>query len=206
MPADLALTALLQGVVLGAGLCFTLGPQSVFVLRQGLRREAAATVAAICSGCDLLLVALAATCFGLVEQMLPGSERIVAWVGAAFVMAYGAQLIWDAGSTAPIAVCVGPAARRVIVTALALSLLNPQVWFEMVAIVGSVAAGYPAQERCAFALGVVLASPAWFYGLALAGRRFTLFLAHARTARWFDLANGAVMLLLGLWLLSTAPD
>ena len=54
--------------------------------------------------------------------------------------------------------------------ALAFSLLNPQVYLEMMALVGAVAIGLPSDEKPLFAIGVAVVSPLWFFGLVAAGR------------------------------------
>src|SRR3546814_9300238 len=61
--------------------------------------------------------------------------------------------------------------RAAVLTALALSLLNPHVYLDTVVLLGGVAARYPAGERLAFALGAMLASCLWFYGLGYGARR-----------------------------------
>ena len=51
---------LAKGFLLGASICMTLGPQSAFVLRQGVLRQRAFCVAMICTLADFMLIALAA--------------------------------------------------------------------------------------------------------------------------------------------------
>jgi L-lysine exporter family protein LysE/ArgO len=94
----------------------------------------------------------------------------------------------------------GGAVRRragATMTALALTLLNPQVYLEMVGLVGSIAIRFPVGERVVFALGVMLVSPVWFYSLALGGQRLSAFFGHRQALRVVDLATGAAMLGVG---------
>ena len=58
MTAGAALLPFLRGLGLGASLIIAIGAQNAFVLRQGLRREQAVLVAAICAACDALLITL----------------------------------------------------------------------------------------------------------------------------------------------------
>jgi L-lysine exporter family protein LysE/ArgO len=80
---------------------------------------------------------------------------------------------------------------------VAFSLLNPQVYLEMVGVVGSVALRFAEAERAAFALGVMLVSPLWFFALALAGRRLAALARCQRAAFVLDLAAASLMLGLG---------
>jgi L-lysine exporter family protein LysE/ArgO len=80
---------------------------------------------------------------------------------------------------------------------VAFSLFNPQVYLEMVGVVGSVALRFAEAERAVFALGVMLVSPLWFFGLALAGRKLATVMRCRRAAVALDLATASLMLGLG---------
>src|SRR3546814_7191157 len=80
-----------------------------------------------------------------------------------------------------------------IATALALSLLNPHVYLDTVVLIGSIAGQFPPDQRVWFAVGAMIASCLWFYGLGFgAGRLAPLF---ARPAAWrvLDVLIGCVM-------------
>ncbi|HUL07377.1 MAG TPA: LysE family transporter [Candidatus Acidoferrum sp.] len=199
MSAEL-LPILLQGVLLGVGLCLTLGPQSLFVLRQGLRGDQALQVAAICALSDVVMVVAGASGSGALLAAFPSVRSLAAWGGAALVVACGVlQLI---GSVLRIHEHPAPgraakAASCAIAPAIILSLLNPQVYLEMVGVVGGAALRFAEVERVAFACGVMLVSPLWFFGLALAGRRAAAVMRSRRAAVALDLAAASLMLGLG---------
>jgi L-lysine exporter family protein LysE/ArgO len=194
------LPILLQGVALGVSLCFTLGPQSLFVLRQGMRRERALQVATICALSDAAMILAGAAGFGALLTAFPAFTNLAGWGSAALVVVYGAMQLTGAllrnraRGAPPLAL---RAASRAIAPAVAFSLLNPQVYLEMVGVVGSVAIRFAEAERAVFALGVMLVSPLWFFGLAFAGRRLAALMRCKRTAFALDLATASVMLGLG---------
>lgn len=201
MSADL-LPILLQGIALGASLCVTLGPQSLFVLRQGMRGERAFQVATICSLSDAAMILAGATGFGALLAAFPAFQSLAGWGGATLVVSCGGMQLTGAlrrcqGRTARPPRRVMRAASCAILPAVAFSLLNPQVYLEMVGIVGSVAIRFAETERPAFALGVMLVSPLWFFGLALAGRRLAALMRCTRAAVALDLATASLMLGLG---------
>jgi L-lysine exporter family protein LysE/ArgO len=66
-----------------------------------------------------------------------------------------------------------------------------------VGVVGSVAIRFAGAERAMFALGVMLVSPLWFFGLAVAGRRIARLLHHERAVFALDLGTASLMLGLG---------
>lgn len=195
------LPILLQGIALGVSLCFTLGPQSLFVLRQGMRGAQALQVATICSLSDAAMVLAGATGFGALLAAFPSVTTVAGWGSAALVVAYGGMQLTGALLRVRERTDVPPPAIRgascAIAPAVAFSLLNPQVYLEMVGVVGSVAIRFAEAERAAFTLGVMLVSPLWFFGLALAGRRLVALMRCRRAALALDLATGSLMLGLG---------
>ena len=195
------LFALLQGVLVGTGICFTLGPQSVLVLRQGIRGESAFRIAAICTASDLLLIAAAAAGANAIVMTFPDAARYGIWGGAVFTLAFGCLALASAFRPRPAEVRK-PACTHLITAALALSLLNPQVYFEMVAIVGGMALQFEPADRTAFALGVGLISPLWFFGLALGGRRLSQVFRCTRAQCALDAFAGLVMLALATGILA----
>ena len=50
---------LVQGLILGASLCCSIGPEFFLVFRQGIRGEAAFLVALLCTVVDFALIAIA---------------------------------------------------------------------------------------------------------------------------------------------------
>ncbi len=177
---SISLLPLIQGFGLGASLIIAIGAQNAFVLRQGLKRQHVFATASICTLCDVVLIALGVGGLGTLIAAVPVLTIIATWGGAAFLLYYGFRSFrsalkpstLDADNSSRQATHL----RDTILAALAISLLNPHVYLDTVVLVGSVGAHYPAQERLEFALGAMLASLIWFFGLAYgAGRLAPLF-------------------------------
>lgn len=199
MNGGMDLTPLLQGLVLGAGICATLGPQSLFVLRQGVHGETAFGVATVCTFADFLLIAAAALGADAIVRLLPDAASMGAWGGAMFASAFGCLAIAGAlrDRLAPVnAPAAGATHARAIAVALALSLLNPQAYLEMVVLVGGIALRFPPAERVLFATGVAFISPLWFFGLVVGGRRVSPLFARPRASAALDIGAGIAMLAL----------
>ncbi|WP_395244388.1 L-lysine exporter [Agromyces sp. MMS24-K17] len=79
----------LAGLGLGFSLIIAIGAQNVFVLRQGIRREHAFAVAAVCAVSDLILIVLGVSGIGAVLTAVPWLIDAVRWAGAAFLVGYG---------------------------------------------------------------------------------------------------------------------
>src|SRR5918993_3846816 len=97
------LTSVLAGAGLGFSLIIAIGAQNLFVLRQGLRREHVALVAAICAISDAVLIAVGVSGVGLVLNAVPWLIDVVRWAGAVFLVGYGllaARRAWRPSGTA----------------------------------------------------------------------------------------------------------
>jgi L-lysine exporter family protein LysE/ArgO len=169
---------LLAGLGFGLSLIVAIGAQNAFVLRQGLRREHVAVVAAICAVSDALLYAAGGAGFGPLVERWPDAVEVMRWLGAAVVLGYGAMAAWRAvrGDTKLAAAedgalgdSPGRRLRPVVLTTLALTWLNPHVYLDTVLLQGSVAATY-GDDRWLFTAGAMVSSILWFCGLGYGAR------------------------------------
>jgi L-lysine exporter family protein LysE/ArgO len=188
---------LVQGLILGTGLCCSVGPQSLFVFRQGIRGEAAVLVALLCTLVDFALIVIALVGADAIVTIVPDAEGIAAWAAGGFILAYACfTLAAAARKTGDVTEPAKEAAAlaAIVIATLALSLLNPQVYLEVVVMVGLVGLHFPAGERWLFGLGVALISPLWFFGLAYFGGRIAPLMSRPSVLRTFDVAISLVMI------------
>ncbi len=86
--------------------------------------------------------------------------------------------------------------KSVIIAALGFSLLNPHVYLDTVVLVGSIGGRYPVDQRAAFAVGAMLASLIWFFGLAYGAAWLAPLFQRPIAWRLLDTAIGCVMWLI----------
>ena len=189
--------ALLQGFGLSMGLIIAIGSQNAFVLRQGLKRERVFLVATVCFLCDASLIAAGAAGFGTLVASSPLTLQIALWGGSAFLFLYGLRAfrcalhpdtLEAAGSGA-----ASGKATRVILSTLALSLLNPHVYLDTVILLGSLAARFPGASRTLFAVGAMSASLVWFYGIGYGARVLAPLFRKPGAWRLLDAVVGVTM-------------
>jgi L-lysine exporter family protein LysE/ArgO len=84
----------------------------------------------------------------------------------------------------------------VVLTALALTWLNPHVYLDTVILLGSVANTHGSEGRWAFAMGACLGSIAWFVALGYGARLLSRWLSSPRAWRILDGVIAAIMLTL----------
>ncbi|MGD1878794.1 MAG: LysE/ArgO family amino acid transporter [Kiloniellaceae bacterium] len=192
--------AALEGLALGASLIIAIGAQNAYVLRQGLRRQHVFAVASICFLIDCALIALGAGGFASLLRSVPSLPDIAAWGGAVFLAGYSLRALHAAlrpGSLADAEKAnAAKGLRAAVLTALALSLLNPHVYLDTVILLGGIAARYGGETRIAFALGAMAASGLWFYGLGYGARRLAPFFESPKAWRLLDGFVGCVMAVL----------
>ena len=90
----------------------------------------------------------------------------------------------------------------VVLTCLALTWLNPHVYLDTVFLLGTVANTH-GQDRWLFAAGAMIASVAWFFGLAFGARFLSRWLSTSRAWRILDGIIAVVMVALGASLVLT---
>ncbi|MCR3751175.1 L-lysine exporter family protein LysE/ArgO [Lentzea californiensis] len=187
-------------LLLGFGTMMTLivaiGAQNAFVLRQGLRRQAVVRVVAVCALSDAILVAVGVAGFGVIVKKFPQAITVAAVLGGIFLLGYG--FLAARRAFRPSALNAGTeTSSRPVLTALALTWLNPHVYLDTLVLLGSIAAG-----RWLFGIGAVTASITWFVALGFGARLLSPLFAKPRAWRVLDGLIAAVMITLGVALIA----
>ncbi|MFE1871250.1 MULTISPECIES: LysE/ArgO family amino acid transporter [unclassified Streptomyces] len=201
-------TAALAGFGSGFSLIVAIGAQNAFVLRQGARRHAVLAVVAICAVSDAVLITLGVAGVGAFVTAWPTALTVVGLAGGGFLICYGVLAARRVLRPAPGAAlttegATSRSARRAVLTALAMTWLNPHVYLDTVLLLGSLAADR-GDLRWAFAIGAVLASLTWFAGLGYGARLLSGLLARPAAWRVLDGLVAATMVTMGGLLLARA--
>ena len=184
----------LNGLLVAFGLIMAIGTQNAFVLAQSLRREHHLPVAAFCVICDALLVAAGVFGLATILAQSPILLGVARWGGALFLLWYGTQALRRAFSASSLEQSAGQTARSlraVMLSALAVTLLNPHVYLDTVLLIGSL--GAQQSVPGAYVVGASSASLLWFFTLALGAAWLAPWLARPGTWRLLDLLVAAMM-------------
>ena len=200
------LTAL-AGLLTGAGLIIAIGPQNVFVLRQGVRREHVPAVVAVCAVSDVVLIVAGVAGLGALVAAHPGAVTFAKLAGGAYVLALGVlaarRALRGTETLEAGAEETGAASRwAAIATVLALTWLNPHVYLDTVLTLGAIANSH-GNAKWAFAIGCCVASIVWFCALGYGAGKLSRFFASARAWRVLDAVVAAVMFAMGAMLIAT---
>lgn len=190
----------LSGFSIGSGLIIAIGAQNAFVLGQGLRRTSPILIALICAGCDAILIFLGVAGLGsLIANSMFWSE-LMAWGGAAFLAWYGFKsfrnLFLDHALRQEKEIQISR--KNIILTTLAITLLNPHVYLDTVVLLGAIGAQFDPDVRPIFTLGAITASFSWFLTISIGAAWASPYLSRPITWKVIDFITGTVMWTVGL--------
>ncbi len=192
-----------KGLMLGLSLIMALGPQNVFLIRQGAMRQHAMLSAIICFMSDLILITASVTGVHQLLKFHPGVQIWLIGLGSAFLAYYGLKTLKQAFSTAPSLQKEQQSATsrlQIIVLALGFSLLNPHAIIDSLVLIGGGSAHFP-DHRQAFLLGVLTSSLLWFSTLTATAHYFSERLIQPKIWRRVEFFSGVLMIYLSVKLI-----
>jgi L-lysine exporter family protein LysE/ArgO len=194
--------AIPAGFLTGLSLIVAIGAQNAFVLRQGLRRQHVLAVVLVCAFSDALLIVLGIAGLGAAIHSAPLLLEIFRYGGAAYLLWFAIGAIRRA--IRPNALVESAkqidSLRQTIVTALALTYLNPHVYIDTVLLLGSIANQF--QDRWLFGLGAAAASFTWFFSLGFGASWLGKYVKRPIFWRILDIFIAIVMITIAAMLLS----
>lgn len=197
-------TFFLKGMGLSASLIMAIGSQNAHVLRMGLRREHVALTVLACVVCEALLIAIGILGMGTLLSNNPLWMRIASWGGAAFLFWYGVRAMRSAMQSHSLRVSGGEQAmnwRPALAAVLAVTLLNPHVYLDLLVLLGAVGAQQPGQGKFWFGLGALCNAALWYGLLGYGARLLAPLFARPLAWRILDAAIAVMMWALAIQLL-----
>ncbi|KTD49314.1 LysE/ArgO family amino acid transporter [Legionella quateirensis] len=189
-----------NGLLLGLSLIMALGPQNVFLIKQGARRNHAALSAMVCFICDIILAC--ASVAGLHQILLvhPTLQIWLVWFGTAFLLYYAIKAFRSAFTHHKKQSDKTPQPHnriQIVLFALGFSLLNPHAIIDTLVIIGSGSSQFP-DHKMAFLLGVITSSLLWFSSLTMTTRYFSNILTKTTVWQGIELFSGVLMTFIGI--------
>ena len=187
--------AFISGFLISISLILALGPQNVFVLRQGLLRSHVFAACLICSISDALLIAAGVLGVGLFISEI---EELAIWmsVGAAFFLIfYGCLRIRSAFDPKGMEVGEGESQDLwpTILAGLAFTYLNPHVYVDTLLLIGGASSSYVGDEKLMFGIGAATASFVFFFSLGYGAQRLSPILNNPESWKIIDLFIAGIM-------------
>lgn len=196
---------LLQGMGLGASLIIPIGAQNAYVLNQGIRKHHHITIATVCSVLDIVFISVGVFGGGAVISSNPIVLSALTVGGAGFLSFYAflslksaLSPVVDAGSGSDE---LARGRQAAIWGALAVTLLNPHLYLDTIVILGSIGGQLNESDRLSFAVGSIMMSFIWFYGLSFTAAKLSPILSKAKVRRGIDIVIALFMLFVAATLL-----
>lgn len=198
MPATL-----FTGLFTGLSLIVAIGAQNAFVLRQGLVGTHVTVVVTICAVSDLVLIIAGVSGVGALLQSRPAVLTALRFAGAAYLTWFGVRSLLAARSPHGLQAALALGRGSAVMTALALTWLNPHVYLDTVLMLGNLANQHGRQGRWWFAAGAGIGSIAWFAGLGYGAGAASGWISRPSVWRTLDvLIAGTMFAIAGMLLLS----
>lgn len=187
----------IRGFLLELGFVMTVGLQSAFILKQGIRREYVITAVLTCFAGETLLVSIGIGGMGALINSIPSLYQIVTFIGILFLVFYAGRSFYAAVKRNDYIVIDDKSSKsstwkEVFVSGLGFALLNPHVVIDTT-MMGTIAANfYPRQWI--FGAGVISAAFFWYVFLGTVGATFAKPLNNPKTWKVINVLIGLLCL------------
>ena len=161
---------LILGFFTGGSLILAIGPQNLFVIEQGLKRNFVFTVTTICAVSDILLIFLGIFIYQFFGKINDEIIILLNILLILFLINFIREKFIDLNASYKIKLSKSKNKRNIILKTLGFTYLNPHVYSDTVFILGNFSKNFSVLNKFYFAIGASFASILFFYFLGyLAG-------------------------------------
>jgi L-lysine exporter family protein LysE/ArgO len=163
--------AFLYGIILSFSLIMPLGVQNMYIFNQGANQShflnawPAVMTAALC---DTILILLAIFGVSITVLTVPWLKNIILSIGLVF-LTYMGWSAWHAKSIVRSESQKSATAKRQMLFAASVSILNPHALLDTTAIIGTNSLQFMGREKFVFTFACIAVSYIWFFSLSAAG-------------------------------------
>lgn len=201
----------IQGFLLCASIIVAIGPQNLFIIRHGLRRQHLFAVALFSTLADIVMISLGV---GGLSAIISTSQviQLAATVGGVlFLLWCGARSLRNAYRPA-----AAPTTEQMpthstnagivatILATLSFSFLNPATYVDTLMVIGSKSLFFAGDQRLIFGIGAVLASTFWFFTLTYGASKLAPIFKSKFALRTIDGISGCIMITTAITMLAGA--
>lgn len=188
--------AFLTAALITAGIIIGLGPQNIFIIKQGIRGKYILTTVLICELCEIITVSFGALGAGYVFSQNDVLQKIIGIAGVTFLIVYGYKSFRSAAQSHDHIDIERQrvSLKEVIVSSFSISLLNPWALMDTMVIIGGGAAQYEdINLMVAFIIGSLVVSTIWFFTIGYGAKKLRRFLNTPRATMIMDIVAGGIM-------------
>ena len=189
--------SIFTGLFLGFSLIIAIGPQNIFVLRQGLLKKNVFLVASFCSISDILLIFIGIGGISLIfENIIDSYSDFLFGISALWLLGYGMLKLFSSiknESKLNIDTEENGSALSILLTLFIITFANPHVYLDTVILIGSVSQQFSENEKYMFGVGSSIASIIFFFSLAYGAKLIVPVMENSSSWRILDFFIGVIM-------------
>ena len=188
----------IQGFIIGSSLIIAIGPQNLFVINQGLKKNFTFVVVLICSLSDSLLIICGIYLSNNILSLNTSIITIMKLIGGIWLILYGINKIKNSRQHEINSNDFNESSfTKVVVTTLAITYANPHVYLDTVILLGSISINF--DNKLYFGLGAICASFIFFFSLGYFSNYLSRYIKSPKVWFYVDNIMGFLMLFYGLF-------
>ena len=194
----MSISDFIQGFIIGSTLILAIGPQNLYVINQGLKKNFVFIVVLICSLSDSLLIVCGIYLSNNILSLNTSIITIMKLIGGIWLILYGINKIKNSRQHEIKSNEFNEASfTKVVFTTLAITYANPHVYLDTVILLGSISINF--DSKLYFGLGAICASFVFFFSIGYFSKFLSQYIKSPKV--WFYINNmmGFLMLFYGLF-------
>jgi len=194
----MSISDFIQGFIIGSTLILAIGPQNLYVINQGLKKNFVFIVVLICSLSDSLLIIFGIYLSNNILSLNTSIITIMKLIGGIWLILYGINKIKNSRQHEIKSREINAASfTKVVLTTLAITYANPHVYLDTVILLGSISINF--DSKLYFGLGAIFASFIFFFSLGYFSNFLSQYVKSPKVWFYIDNVMGFLMLFYGLF-------
>jgi L-lysine exporter family protein LysE/ArgO len=194
----MSISNFIQGFIIGSSLIIAIGPQNLYVINQGLKKNFVFIVVLICSLSDSLLIIMGIHLSNNILSLNTSIITIMKLIGGIWLILYGINKIKNSRQHEIKSSEINAASfTKVVLTTLAITYANPHVYLDTVILLGSISINF--DSKFYFGLGAIFASFIFFFSLGYFSNFLSQYVKSPKVWFYIDNVMGFLMLFYGLF-------
>jgi len=190
---------LIQGFVIGGSLIIAIGPQNLFVIQQGLKKNYVLITVLICSFSDAFLIIIGIFLSSIIINFDPISINILKYIGGCWLIIYGFNKITNSkkNNINNKDNFINDKLIIVILNTLIITYANPHVYIDTIILLGTLSTNF--QNQFLFGLGAIISSFIFFFFLGYTSKWLSKYIINNKLWFWIDNIIGIIMIVYGIY-------
>ena len=194
----MSISEFIQGFIIGSSLIIAIGPQNLYVINQGLKKNFIFIIVLICSLSDSFLIICGIYLSNNILSLNTSIITIMKLIGGIWLILYGINKIKKSRQhVINIKEFNEASFIKVVMTTLAITYANPHVYLDTVILLGSISINF--DSKLYFGLGAIFASFVFFFSLGYFSNFLSQYIKSPKVWFYIDNIMGFLMLFYGLF-------